>query len=300
MMGSEHGITRAQKFCTAARLLSISRAADNLDLGQPAVTAHIKRLEDELGTQLFDRIMRPIQLTLTGAHLFKLAEPLVEGIESLAANLSEAVEEGPVRVDSTFDIISHALLRGVKAFLAQYPQAHLRVRSGLWTQVLQMVTDGEVDLGLVPRPGNGDKFDFHPLFPYERVLIAPLGHPILTSPSVSLDEIARWPLILPGEGTSTRSMLEEAFRRKGISYEVVLELESIDSIKAYVAMGLGISLGPRMAIEPGDEQRLAIVDLMHLLPVEQAGVVTLRGKNLSNPTKQFIEVLEENFAPARR
>ena len=95
-------------------------------------------------------------------------------------------------------------------------------------------------------------------------------------------------------------MLEEAFRRKGIPYEVVLELESIDSIKAYVAMGLGTSLGPRMAIEPGDEQRLAIVDLMHLLPVEQAGVVTLWGKNLSNPTKQFIEVLEENFAPARR
>ena len=287
-----------RSFCTAAKLRSISKAAESLDIGQPAVTGHVKRLEEEFGTVLFDRVKRPIQLTLAGTTLFKLAAPLVEGLDGLLAGVSKSEEEGPVRVASTFDIIPHALLRVVKVFLSVYPHIHLRVRSGNWKQVLQMVADGEVDLGIVPGPGNGGEFDFRGLFPYERVLITPLGHPLLESPVTSLDEIARWPLILRGQGTSTRTILEEEFRRKGLAYEIVIELDSIDMIKAYVALGLGISVGPRLAIEPGDERQLGIADLMTLLPIEQAGVVTLRGKSLSKPSLRFVEVLGRNFSPA--
>ena len=287
-----------RSFCTAAKLRSISKAAQYLDIGQPAVTGHVKRLEDEFGTLLFDRVKRPIQLTLAGTTLFKLAAPLVEGLDGLLAGVSKSEEVGPVRVASTFDIIPHALLRVVKVFLSVYPHIHLRVRSGNWKEVLQMVADGEVDLGIVPGPGNGGEFDFQGLFPYERVLITPLGHPLLQSPVTSLDEIARWPLILRGQGTSTRTILEEEFRRKGLAYEIVIELDSIDMIKAYVAMGLGISVGPRLAIEPADERQLGIADLTTLLPIEQAGVVTLRGKSLSKPSLRFVEVLGQNFSPA--
>ena len=289
-----------KSFCTVARLRSITKASDHLNLGQPAVTGHIKRLENELGTELFDRLKRPIRLTVAGDGLFKLAEPLVEAIDNLTTTLSNAEQDGPVRVASTFDIISHALRRAVQSFLSQHPHTHLKVRAGSWRQVLEMVTDKQVDLGLVPGPGNGVEFDFHALFPYERVLIAPLGHPILDSPITSLDEIARWPLILRGEGTSTRSILETEFRRKGLAFEIVIELDSIDMIKSYVGSGLGISVGPKMAIEPEDEQHLGIIDLTHLLPVEQAGVVTLRGKNLTPPTNRFIEILEGSFASAGR
>lgn len=287
-----------RSFCTAAKLRSISKAAQYLDIGQPAVTGHVKRLEDEFGTLLFDRVKRPIQLTLAGTTLFKLAAPLVEGLDGLLAGVSKSEEVGPVRVASTFDIIPHALLRVVKVFLSVYPHIHLRVRSGNWKQVLQMVADGEVDLGIVPGPGNGGEFDFQGLFPYERVLITPLGHPLLQSPVTSLDEIARWPLILRGQGTSTRTILEEEFRRKGLAYAIVIELDSIDMIKAYVALGLGISVGPRLAIEPADERQLGIADLTTLLPIEQAGVVTLRGKSLSKPSLRFVEVLGRNFSPA--
>ena len=287
-----------RSFCTAAKLRSISKAAQYLDIGQPAVTGHVKRLEDEFGTLLFDRVKRPIQLTLAGTTLFKLAAPLVEGLDGLLAGVSKSEEVGPVRVASTFDIIPHALLRVVKVFLSVYPHIHLRVRSGNWKQVLQMVADGEVDLGIVPGPGNGGEFDFQGLFPYERVLITPLGHTLLQSPVTSLDEIARWPLILRGQGTSTRTILEEEFRRKGLAYEIVIELDSMDMIKAYVALGLGISVGPRLAIEAADERQLGIADLTTLLPIEQAGVVTLRGKSLSKPSLRFVEVLGRNFSPA--
>ena len=83
-----------RSFCTAARVLSISRAADILEIGQPTVTTHIKKLESELGTILFDRVKRPIQLTLSGKTLADLATPLVEGIDALADTTAEAEERG--------------------------------------------------------------------------------------------------------------------------------------------------------------------------------------------------------------
>ncbi len=288
-----------RSFCAAAHFKSITKASEHLSLGQPAVTGHIRKLEEEMGVELFDRVRRPIRLTQAGDSLYKLAGPLVEGIDNLQEALAVTEQDRPIRVGSTFDIVSHVLLRAVNTFLSQHPHSQLRVKSGSWKDVLEMLVDKEVDLGLVPGPGNGVEFDFHPLFPYERVLIAPLGHPILESPVTSLDEIARWPLILRGEGTSTRSILEAEFRRKGLPFEVVVELDSIDMIKAYVGAGLGISVGPKMAMEPDDEEHLGMIDLMHLFPVEQAGVVTLRGKDLSPPTNEFIRILESSFSPSR-
>ena len=75
-----------RSFCTAARLGGISRAALDLDLGQPTVTTHIRKLEEEMGTALFDRSKRPIRLTPSGAALIELAAPLIEGIDDLIEN----------------------------------------------------------------------------------------------------------------------------------------------------------------------------------------------------------------------
>ena len=86
------------------------------------------------------------------------------------------------------------------------------------------------------------------LFAYERVVITPLDHPLLSEPLLSLDQIARWSLIMRGPETHTRVMLEEEFRRRGLSNEVLVELDSMDMIKGYVALGMGVSVGPRLAI----------------------------------------------------
>ena len=112
-----------RSFTTAARLSSITRAAEELGMGQPTVTTHIKKLERELGTVLFDRIKRPIQLTPAGATLTELATPLLEGIDSLAADSGVAELERPVRLASTHDMIPHTLLRVVRVFIAAHPHS---------------------------------------------------------------------------------------------------------------------------------------------------------------------------------
>ena len=287
-----------RSFCTAARLRSISKAAEQLGVGQPTVTTHVRKLEQELGMTLFDRVRRPIQPTPSGARLAELATPLVEGIDGLAAVATKAQEEAPVAVASTHDIIPHTLLRVVRAFLARYPHAHLMIRSGVRSEVLEMVAESEVDMGMVPGSERGTEFDFQGLFAYERVLITPLDHPLLEEPLESLDQIARWPLILMGSRTYTRVMIEDEFRRRGLSYEIIVELDSMDMIKRYVSLGMGISVGPRLAIEPEDHRELGVVSLANLLPVETAGIVTLRGKTLSKAAGNFIAVTRDTLTPA--
>jgi DNA-binding transcriptional LysR family regulator len=285
-------------FCSVARLGSISKAAEHLDIGQPAATMHIKKLEQELGVLLFDRVRRPIQLTVAGEKLYELARPLVEAVDSLARETSLAEEHGPVSVAATHDIIAHLLPRTVAAYRAAHPAVHLRLRSGVRADVLQMVKDGDADIGIIPGPSVSDEFTFQGLFPYERVLLVPKGHPILKERLESLAQIARYPLIQLGKRTYTRNVLEEALQRRGLAYEIVVELDSVDSIKRYVAMGMGISVSSKMGMEPEDMQRLETMDLSHLLPTEQAGIVTYRARSFSVAARNFIPVLQRTVSTA--
>ena len=282
--------------CIRDRLRSITKAAEELSIGQPTATTHIKKLEQELGTLLFDRIKRPIQLTAAGTTLADLSKPLLDGIDSLLDETGIAEQVSPVRVAATHDIIPHKLLQVVKIFLRIHPHGHLRILSGRRDEVLNMVEEGTVDIGLVPGPERGVDFEFQPLFAYERVLITPLNHPLLNSTITSLDEIASWPLIMMGRGTYTRLMLETEFRRRGLDYEIIVELDSMDMIKRYVALGMGISVGPRLAIDPTDHESFGVVGLAHMLPVEQAGIVNLRGKTMSTPTKAFVQLLRDTLS----
>ena len=287
-----------RSFCTAARVRSISRAADILEIGQPTVTTHIKKLESELGTVLFDRVKRPIQLTLSGKTLADLAAPLVEGIDALADTAAEAEERGPVVVAATPDLIPHTLLRVVRVFLARHPHIHLRISSATRREVQEIVSDGEADVGIVQHYDRDEQFDFEGLFVYERVLITPRDHPLSVEPVESLAQVAEWPLILMSSGTHTRDILESELKRRGVNYEIIVELDSMDMIKRYVALGMGVSIGPRLAIDPGDQDELGVVGLGHLLPVDQGGIITLRGKRLSTPTERFISVMRDTLATA--
>ena len=282
-------VRELRSFSVAARLRSISRAAEQLEIGQPTVSTHIKKLEQELGTPLFDRIRRPIRLTLAGEKLFELAGPLVEGIEGLAVSTQQAQAEGPVTVATTANL-TQFLLRAVEAFRDENPRVRLRLRSRLRSEVIEMVSQGEVDFGIVPGADPDPSLEFEGLFPYERLLITPLNHPLLDeAPLTSFDLIAAYPLIMMGPGTYTRSAVEAEFRRKGLDFDIMMEADSLDLIKRYVGHGYGVAIIPRVVADPGDEGSLGVVPLGHILPVDRTGLITLRGRTLSAPAVALIE-----------
>ena len=292
-------IRELKSFILAAKLNSISKAADTLGVGQPTVTSHIKRLENSLGIILFDRVKRPIKLTLPGEKLLNLASPLIEGIDSLSISTKDAENNGPIYIASTPDIIPHTLLRVLKVFITDHPNVQFRISSAPREEVIKMVQAGEVELGLSPPPRRASELNFEGLFVFERVLLTPLNHPIASETLVSLEQVAPWPLILTKRNTHTRQMLEEGFRIKGLNYDVILELDSMEVIKRYVSLGMGISVGPRLAIETEDESMVNIISMSNILPVDQVGIITLQGKQISAPARKLMNVMRKTLSGSK-
>jgi len=288
-------IKQLKSFITAAQLRSVSKAAAHLGVGQPTISTHISKLEKEIGTPLFNRIRRPIQLTLAGSKLAELAGPLVQGFDYLLTETRTSQETRSITISSVYDLISHSLDKVVGKYRALYPRTQLHIISGLRSDVLDMVSRGEADVGLVAAKVRNSKLCFEPLFEYDRVVMVPLGHPLLDTGLQSLDDLAQWPLILIRRGSRTWVMLERWFQERGLPYEVALQIDSIELAKRYVKLGVGIAVGSRVAIDTRDQDEMGLISISHLLPLDTVGLVTLNGKSLSVPIKEFVSIARETL-----
>lgn len=284
-----------RSFCAVAQYGSITKAAEQLMLRQPAVTLHIQELERETGVTLLDRSKRPVQLTAAGAHLAELAKPLLRQIDSLPVETSSYARQGSLTVASTTEMARNMLVESVVAYRQTYPDTRLALRSGRLPEVLRMVRDREADVGFVPLSGRFSEFHTEPLFTNERVLLAAKGHPVLEDPIESVHQIARWPLILNVGTRDNPTYIEDKLDESGLDYNVIMRLDHFDAIKRYVAKGLGVSVVPRIILEPGDEETLGIVGLGHLLDIQSVGIVTVRDTSMSRHAQQFVSMLRETI-----
>ncbi len=284
-------IKELRSFCMVAKLGSFSRASEALGLGQPAVTKHVKRLEAEIGRELLKRGTRPFQLTAVGSNLFRMAEPLVEGLESLSTR-APLTATPPVTIAVPHGFIGYVLPEAVLDLRREHPSARVRIRSGTKEEAFELVQSGRVDFAIAPDMVGARRFDFTPLFPSERILITPKNHPFVSQPPRSLKDVAQYPLILPRFQTQTRALLESEFRRLGVAYDIAVELDSMDLLERYVELGLGLAVGLRGAVSTEARIPLGIVSLERFLPSEIVGVVRNRARPLSEYAEALIMRLE--------
>ncbi len=293
-------------FYHTGRLRSVSRAAEYLEIGQPTVTTHLHRLEKEFGVQLFDRIKRPIRLTSEGSTLFRLAESVVEavqlGMENIRIEMNHPEQRGAFTIGAYPDLALNYLPEVIKQYLERFPEVQLKLVSRPYAVLLDMLDSGEVDLALLHAPARENRaLAFQNLFESAFILMTPLGHPLLQAPKPALESIVRWPLIMPSQQTYTRRYLEQAFRQAGLGYHMALEMDHTGLTKRYAEIGMGVAIALEFDLQPGDETKLGVVDLSHLFPPVQIGVVTLAGKFLSRGARNLIEaLLSSSAAPKAR
>ncbi|UYO93863.1 LysR family transcriptional regulator [Pollutimonas sp. M17] len=285
-------IKELKSFCMVVKLGSFSKASKALVLGQPAVSKHIQRLEAELGRPLLERGARPLKLTAAGSNLYRMAEPFVEGLATLDSR-SPLAMSSPITVAVPHGFIGYVLPEAARDLRDTVPSARIRVLSGTKEEVFELVQTGGADFAVAPDPGASRRFDFTPLYPSERVLITPGDHPLLAQRPTSLKDVAKYPLILPRFQTQTRALLESEFRRLRISYDIAVELDSIELLERYVELGLGLGVGLRGAAGMESWVRLGIVSLAPFLPSEMIGVVRSRALPLSQPATALIARIQD-------
>lgn len=283
-------------FYHVARVRSVSKAARTLELGQPTVTTHLRKLEDEFGITLFDRIKRPIQLTSEGLTLLELVTPVVTSVDALKTQMDYAERRGSFVVGAYPDLVTHHLPTGIQKFREDFPDVRIRLLARSYNPLIQLVRSGEIDLAFCSSPPSDDAtLEFKELFKYNIVLMAPPGHELLNSGSVGLEDIASFPLILPAPESQLRQRVEQAFKNHGLNPDVVLALDDMESMKRYVEIGMGIGVGSDFTLHSNDRHRFGVARLDHLFPSSVIGVCTLKGKFAGQAVRNFIDVMSDQI-----
>jgi DNA-binding transcriptional LysR family regulator len=237
-------------FAAVARHGSLTRAAEELHLSQPAVTQHIAALEHTLGCRLLTRHGRGVRLTPEGERLLVFHHR----VEGSLADLRREIDDmqtgalGHLSVGAGLTICIFVLPALLAEYRTHHPGIELHVRSGRTQQVLEMVVDEQVDLGLVTSPVRHRAVETIPLYHDRMVVVARPDHPLADGGPLDATSLASQRLILFERGSGFRTYLQEVFEGKGVLLHADFELDSIEAIKEMVLAGLGLSVVPEIAV----------------------------------------------------
>jgi len=290
-----------RSFYHVAKEGSFSRAAKVLHVSQPAMSVRIKTLETELGERLFDRARQGVALTEAGAILFESAEKIFGDVEEALTRLRELKEAGVgnVRLGCS-DTASMNLLPGVlKKFRKRYPAAEITIRNAYSRGILDLLTRGELDFGIVSRPASMDRrLEASVLFDEPFVFVCQKNDPALRRSQISLDMLDGRPMVALEKGTHARELVDRALRQAGARPKIVLETGNIEVQKLYASAGFGFALVPESALLSNDRRRLQVRPLAGS-PLERSiAVVVPRARYLSRAAAALIEMLRESVESA--
>lgn len=277
--------------------LNVSEAAEALFTSQPGVSKQIRQFEAELGIDIFVRHgKRLVGVTEPGKHILQIAERMLRDVDNLKQVGDEFSNEseGSLSIATTHTQARYALPAVVRAFLERYPRVKLSLHQGNPRQVSEMVLNGEADVAIATEliPDEADLVTL-PCQQWNRCIVAVPRHPILQEKPLTLEAIARHPLITYDDAFTGRSKVNKAFLGRGLKPNVVLTALDSDVIKTYVAMDLGIGILARMAWDPAEDRKLGMIDAAHLFESSTTRLGLRRNAFLRGYVYAFIEL----FAP---
>jgi LysR family transcriptional regulator, low CO2-responsive transcriptional regulator len=280
-------------FLEVARHQSFSRAAEKLYRTQPAISAQIRALELECGHKLFDRLGRHIFLTRAGEVLFEHGEKLIAMHRETLQRVREAdgTPSGRLTVGANEATCLYVLPQVFAEFKGKHPQVAVNIYRNFSHKILQKMAENQVDLGIVTLPVSQSNLKVIPFFEDELWVVMPPSHRLAKRSSLKLEDLAGEPLIFP-KGGHTRELLEKIFRKHRDRLNVSMELASVETIKKFVGVGLGISLLSRSYAEI--EIRSGILKMVPLQGVDlrrKLGLVYRTDRHLSRAAQAFAELL---------
>ena len=278
----------------ARRDLNVSAAAEALHTSQPGVSRQVKELEDELGVEIFVR---------HGKRLTALTEPgrvvltIAERILAEAANLKRAGEEfaneklGSLTIATTHTQARYALPRAVAAFKRKYPDVQLVIHQGNPTQICEMVLRGEAEFAIATEQiAEYPELVSLPCYQWNRCVVVPARHPLARVKPLTLEAVARYPIVTYDFAFANRSLVEKAFEQRGLAPKVVLTALDADVIKTYVELGLGVGIMAAMAFNAKRDAGLKALDAAHLFESSTTRLGVKRGAYLRRYAYEFIEM----------
>ena len=291
-------ITQLQSFLEAADSGSFRKAARALYLSQPSLSGRIRALERELRAPLFHRLSRGVRLTEAGEAFRPFVERALETLQqgTEAVRTTQESQRRTITIGSARIIGTYVLPQVLERFQPRYPRVSARIRTGRSSDVMEMVANGVVDIGLSRGIRHHDLFSIH-IYDEPIVLATYPDHPFARRGRAYLSEVARQPLILYDPSSTYFQLINQACREAGIVPQIETMLDNIEATKRMVALGLGISFLPHSAIlteiEQGTLRHIQLQgDRQVYLPTH---VLVRRAQHYSAPVVNFLKLLREIY-----
>ncbi|MBT9524777.1 MAG: CysB family HTH-type transcriptional regulator [Rhizobacter sp.] len=276
---------------------NLTEVAGVLHTSQPGISRQIRELEEELGVEIFVRSGKRLTgLTPPGEAVLPIVERLLHDAENLkrAGEEFSAQTRGRLSIAATHTQARYALPQVVRDFRQLYPQVTLNLHQGSPSQVAQMLLSGEADIGVATEGlAQYEQLVALPCYRWTHSVIVPPGHELLDGKPLTLERLARHPVITYNAGYTGRTHIDEAFASAGLEPDVVLSAMDADVIKTYVELGMGVGIVASIAFDPERDRTLRALDARSLFEVNLTRLAIRRGAWLRGYVYAFIEA----FAP---
>lgn len=294
-------IRQFKYFVRIVELGSVSRAAADLFVAQPALSHQIANLEDELKVQLLSRSVRGVTPTEAGEVFYRHARAVLRQIDRVRTDVLHAGEhpQGEVSVGlptSAATILAPAL---IATCAARYPDIKLKITESLSGHLQELVVNGRIEMSLLfeavrtesasPKSKLAGHLEVRPLLVEQLFLMTTARDDAV--PEVTLEEASRHHLVLPANTNVTRQIIDTAFTTAGHEMRVIAELDSLATIRAVVAGGVGATIGSPAI--PGGTQGLCVQRIVAPELQRRLSLCTFDIMPLSSAALRIVEIIEE-------
>lgn len=274
---------------------NLTEAAKALFTSQPGVSKAIIELEDELGVEIFTRHGKRVRsLTEPGRIILASVERILQEVESLKRVGKDfaAQDQGNLVIAATHTQARYSLPAAIAEFKKRYPKVHLSILQGSPTQVAEMVIHDQADIAIATEAiSNYKELVSLPCFQWHHVAVTPLEHPLLQRKTLALEDLAQYPLITYEAAFAGRTKINEAFHRRDLTPDVVLEAIDADVIKTYVELGLGVGIMADIAFNAERDKHLRAIPAGHLFGTNLTRVALKQGAYLRSYVYTLVELL---------
>jgi len=286
---------------TVRRDLNLTSAALALHTSQPGLSKAIRELEDELGITIFVRHgKRLTHLTDAGRAVLAIVERIMLEVDNLKRSSADwhHAQVGELRIAATHTQARYSLPPAIARLRADYPDVTVRLHQGSPSQIVAMIRQGQVDLGIATEAvGQQADLDFADLFSWYHCAVALPSHPLCRLEEVSLEALAEHDLITYDLQFAGRGHIDRAFNEHRLKPRIVLQATDSDVIKTYVRLGLGVGIVSELAVSADDEAE-GSPDRLVRLPINRAfarnttRVAFLHGRILRRFEQALIEAMK--------
>jgi len=282
-------LKQLQLFEAVARLGGYTRAAEEANLTQPAVSIQLKRLEEIVGLELFEQVGRTVSLTEAGSVLLGHARAILDEFEALQAEVDElkGVQRGRLRI-STVTTVNYFAPILLRTFCERHPGITVAMGVANRQELLGELAENTIDMAIMGRPPEDTDLQAEPFLDNPLVIVGPPNHPLAGETAIPLDRLAEEVFLMREPGSGTRGAMERFLHRHGITVTTSIEVAGAEALKQSVQAGLGLALISRDAVElevtSGRLVELAVPDI----PIHRDWCLVHRaGKRLSPAAQVF-------------